>query len=92
MTDGRRREPSPSQGPDAGVRDEGAVRDFLTVDDLARLLRIPKATIYRWRSAGDGPRGYAVGRYVRFRWSDVEAWLLERADERPVSDPSGKVS
>lgn len=56
---------------------------LLTVDDLARVLRVPKATIYRWRSTGDGPRGYSIGRYVRFRWPDVETWLEERADPTP---------
>lgn len=55
--------------------------EFLTVDDLARLLRVPKATVYRWRSAGDGPRGYTIGRHVRFRRAEVETWLEERADE-----------
>lgn len=62
------------------------MREFMTVDDLARLLRIPKATVYRWRSMGEGPRGYSVGRYVRFRWSDVESWLQERADDSATSE------
>lgn len=54
---------------------------LLTVDDLARVLRVPKATIYRWRCTGDGPPGYTIGRYVRFRWPDVEACLAGRADD-----------
>jgi excisionase family DNA binding protein len=60
---------------------ESQVQGFLTVDDLARLLRVPKATIYRWRTTGDGPRGYTIGRYVRLRRAEVEAWLEERADD-----------
>jgi len=56
---------------------------LLTVDELAQVLRVPKATVYRWRSTGDGPRGYSIGRHVRFRWPDVEAWLEERADSSP---------
>jgi excisionase family DNA binding protein len=60
---------------------QSQVQEFLTVDDLARLLRVPKATIYRWRTTGDGPRGYTIGRHVRFRRAEVEAWLEERADE-----------
>jgi excisionase family DNA binding protein len=68
--------------PDQG-RDHSGLQhqEFLTVDDLARLLRVPKATIYRWRSTGHGPPGYTIGRHVRFRWAEVEAWLEERADE-----------
>ncbi len=58
-------------------------QEFLTVEDLARLLRVPKATVYRWRWSGDGPRGYTIGRHVRFRRTDVEAWLAQRADDQP---------
>lgn len=68
-----------SDGSEPG--DGGPNAQLLTVDELARLLRVPKATIYRWRSTGGGPPGYTIGRYVRFRWPDVEAWLEERADD-----------
>lgn len=72
--------------PDDRHRLVSTDQEFLTVEDLARLLCIPKATIYRWRSAGVGPRGHTIGRYVRFRRSDVEEWLAERADDpRPDS-------
>ena len=66
-----------------GPSDHPLDAQLLTVDELAQVLRVPKATIYRWRSTGDGPRGYSIGRYVRFRWPDVEAWLEERADDPP---------
>lgn len=58
-------------------------QEFLTVEDLARLLRVPKATVYRWRWSGDAPPGYTIGRHVRFRRTDVEAWLAQRADDQP---------
>lgn len=64
-----------------GAEKSAVARPLLTIDELAELLRVPKATIYRWRSMGEGPRGYSVGRYIRFRWLDVEAWLAERADD-----------
>jgi excisionase family DNA binding protein len=67
-------------------RGDGPETELLTVEEVARLLRVPKATIYRWRSTGEGPRGYSIGRYVRFRWPDVEAWLEERANE-PAAEP-----
>jgi excisionase family DNA binding protein len=56
-------------------------KEFLTVDELARLLRVPKATIYRWRTTGNGPRGHKIGRYVRFRRAELESWLEEHADD-----------
>jgi excisionase family DNA binding protein len=52
---------------------------LLTLQELARYLRVPEATIYGWRHRGTGPRGSAVGRHVRFRVSDVEKWLDEKA-------------
>jgi len=55
--------------------------EYLTVRQLAEVLQVPVATVYRWRHMGEGPRGIRVsGRHVRFRKSDVEAFLNERAD------------
>lgn len=55
--------------------------DLLSPDDLSDLLSIPLATIYRWRSCGDGPRAMKLGRHVRYRMADVELWLESCADE-----------
>ncbi len=46
-----------------------------SVQDLATFLGVPVATIYRWSSAHDGPPGYRVGRYLRFKPAEVEQWL-----------------
>ncbi|MBD3946344.1 helix-turn-helix transcriptional regulator [Nocardioides ganghwensis] len=54
---------------------------LLSPQDLAALIAVPVATVYRWRSAGSGPRGYRIGKHVRFRMSDVEAWLDACADQ-----------
>jgi excisionase family DNA binding protein len=48
--------------------------------DIARFLGVPLRTIYRWRSRGEGPRGYRVGRHVRYRARDVEHWLEHHRD------------
>lgn len=55
-------------------------RRLLRPDELASILGIPLATIYRWRSRGDGPPGIRVGRHVRYRLEDVDRWLDERRD------------
>jgi excisionase family DNA binding protein len=49
--------------------------ELLTVEALATWLSVPVATIYRWNHLGTGPRPIRVGRHVRFRSSDVEAWI-----------------
>jgi excisionase family DNA binding protein len=48
-----------------------------SVDDLASYLGVPRATVYVWSSRRIGPRSVRVGRYLRFRPADVEAWLGE---------------
>ncbi len=52
---------------------------LLSPKDLAVYLDVPVATIYRWRSLGEGPAGCRVGRHVRYKREDVEDWLLRRA-------------
>lgn len=52
---------------------------LLTVDELADYLQVPAKTIYAWRHKNCGPPGIRVGRYLRFRASDVESWLAELA-------------
>ncbi|WP_394277400.1 helix-turn-helix transcriptional regulator [Luteococcus sp.] len=47
------------------------IEPLLTIEDLARMLGVPVPTIYAWRYHGEGPRGYKVGRHVRYRLTDV---------------------
>jgi len=54
------------------------VTEVLTVEELAGEMKVPIATVYRWNYAGTGPRAIKVGRFVRYRRSDVEHWLDER--------------
>jgi excisionase family DNA binding protein len=55
---------------------------LMTIADLSTMLGVPVDTLYGWRHRGEGPRGYRIGRHVRFRRSSVEAWLEEQADRR----------
>lgn len=48
---------------------------LLTLEEVAGYLQVPVKTIYDWRHRGLGPRGLRVGRYVRYRQSDLDAWL-----------------
>jgi excisionase family DNA binding protein len=52
--------------------------------DLAEEFDTPISTLYNLRSAGKGPRGYRIGRELRFRRSDVEEWLASRQDAAPA--------
>ena len=52
-------------------------------EEVADELGIPVGTVYAWRYRGVGPKGLKVGRHVRYRWSDVEAWLESNAKGGP---------
>ena len=61
-----------------------ALEAVLSISELAADLGVSVQAIYDLRSQGRGPRGFRVGRELRFRVSEVEAWLagLEEADEQ----------
>jgi predicted DNA-binding transcriptional regulator AlpA len=49
---------------------------FLTPEDLVVMLRLPSVeTVYQWRRKGVGPRGFRVGRHLRFDPEDVQTWV-----------------
>ncbi|MEU6069870.1 helix-turn-helix domain-containing protein [Streptomyces sp. NPDC047082] len=48
---------------------------YLTPVDLADLLGVPVETVYQWRRKHTGPRGFRVGRHVRFDPEDVRSWV-----------------
>ena len=62
--------------PDS-TKKTGMNDSFLTVDDLAQKLKVPKSWIYaRTRESGPGtmPKVH-VGKYLRFKWNDVWEWI-----------------
>ena len=56
---------------------------FLTVEDVAAMLRMPVASLRYWRVLGAGPRGFLVGRRLRYELPDVLAWIEEQRDRDP---------
>jgi excisionase family DNA binding protein len=58
--------------------------EWVTIGELAAELRVPVATVYQWRTRRRGPRGARFGKHVRFRRSDVDAWIAGRFD-RPAA-------
>ncbi len=54
---------------------------LMSIEDLAEFLGIPTGTIHQWRHKGKGPKGFRVGRWVRFERSEVERWVREQAAE-----------
>ena len=58
-----------------GFGSEPAVRRLLSADEVAEFLGVPVKTLYQWRYKGVGPSGARVGRHLRYRVADVEAWV-----------------
>lgn len=56
---------------------------LLTLAEVADIFRLSPATIYRQRYFGKPPGslGFRVGRHVRFRDVDIEAWIGDQASE-----------
>ena len=54
--------------------------EYLSPEGLAALLDVPVGTVYQWNYKGVGPRKTRVGRHVRYRRSDVDAWLERLSD------------
>lgn len=58
---------------------------MMTSVDVAEYLQVPVSTVRGWRVTGRGPRAVAVGRHVRYRRSDVEAWLDQQGTAKAAS-------
>jgi predicted DNA-binding transcriptional regulator AlpA len=49
----------------------------VTLSQLASQLDVSVQTLYDLRSQGRGPRGFRVGRELRFRVREVDVWLAQ---------------
>lgn len=50
-------------------------REWLSVDDLAIWLGIPRGTVLQHNHRGTGPARHKIGRTVRYARQDVLDWL-----------------
>lgn len=55
---------------------------LLTPEDVAHHLGIKIQTLYAWRMRSRGPRAIRVGKYLRYRLSDVSAWEEAQLDPK----------
>ena len=57
--------------------------ELLTIAEVATIVRAPVATLRYWRHLGTGPRGFRVGRSVRYWHQDVLDWPRQSAHAGP---------
>ena len=72
------------------TRHSDALEACLTIQELADELGVRCQALYDLRSQGRGPTGFRIGRHLRFRRSEIDAWLsrLEREDQARHESPS----
>jgi excisionase family DNA binding protein len=63
--------------------------DLWSTDDVADYLGVPVSTVRYWVWLGVGPKSMKIGRYRRFKASDVEKWA-ESQTEVPDLTPRAK--
>lgn len=54
--------------------------ELWTPAQVAEYLQIPIRTLHQWRYMNVGPRAAKVGRHLRYRKSDLDAYLARQAD------------
>lgn len=62
--------------------------EILTIEEVARYLRVSERTVYDWVQKGELPAG-KLGSSWRFKRADIERWADERikADKRDLTPP-----
>ncbi|WP_102926769.1 helix-turn-helix domain-containing protein [Streptomyces noursei] len=50
-----------------------------TPEEVAVYLGVPVKTLYQWRHRRIGPNALKVGRHLRYRWAEVDAWLTAQS-------------
>lgn len=56
---------------------------LLSIEEVSEILGVPVRTLYAWRQRAEviGPRAIRVGRHLRYRPTDVDAWLNAQVEQ-----------
>jgi len=60
--------------------------DILTIEEVAKYLRVSERTVYDWAQKGEIPSG-KIGTVWRFKKSQIELWVNERLTVNKLSHP-----
>lgn len=71
------RDPRPATTPPAPpTHPQRDLQDLWDAGRVAAYLGVPKQTLYAWRHTGKGPKGFRVGKYLRWHAHTVIEWTL----------------
>lgn len=65
------------------------IDDILTIEEVAKYLRVSERTVYDWAQKGEIPSG-KIGTVWRFKKSEIEKWVNDRlsSSSKPSTPPS----
>ena len=63
---------------------DGESQDVLSIQEVAKLLKVPVSAIYAWNRRGVGPPFYKIGTKLRYRKSNARNWLAKHLVSRAV--------
>ncbi|MDR1248508.1 MAG: PTS sugar transporter subunit IIA [Treponema sp.] len=61
--------------------------DILTIDEVAKYLRVSERTVYEWAQKGEIPSG-KIGAVWRFKKSEIESWVNDRLSTHAMAFPT----
>ncbi len=82
VEDQRERAPHVSIVPPPPTVDISEPKDLVGEVELASRLGVSRSTLQSWRYSRRGPRFVKIGRLVRYRVADVEAFLVACTQDR----------
>lgn len=75
------------QGAHLKHTENNSTMDLVGVEEVASMIGVSPSTVRWWRQTGKGPRSARIGKQVKFKRSEVEAWLeaqFEQQSSKPV--------
>jgi PTS system nitrogen regulatory IIA component len=60
--------------------------DILTIDEVAKYLRVSERTVYDWAQKGEIPSG-KIGTVWRFKKAEIEKWVNDRLSVHTMASP-----
>jgi PTS system nitrogen regulatory IIA component len=65
--------------------------DILTIDEVAKYLRVSERTVYDWAQKGEIPSG-KIGTVWRFKKAEIEQWVNDRLSTHTMASPTEAVA
>ncbi|MDR2760108.1 MAG: PTS sugar transporter subunit IIA [Spirochaetaceae bacterium] len=64
--------------------------DILTIEEVARYLRVSERTVYDWAQKGEIPAG-KIGTVWRFKKTEIEQWVNDRLSANKLTPPFSSI-